>query len=586
MHQITCVGYCRVSTERQAGETFTSIADQEKAILELADRFGLEVGAWYRDEGVSGATAEQRPAFSEMLAYCQANPRPSRRPGLVLVLNDSRWGRFDDPEEAAYWRHHLRRLGWLVRYCEGDDVEDITFRSVIRSLGSAQASEYRRNIQRNARRGAKSTAEQGYWGREAPFGYRRMVAYPPGHERVLEIGALKAPNERVKLTPHPEEAKIVRWIFETYASGTISLGGLVEELRRRVPERKWSRTAVNHMLKNPAYVGDVRGGRRRAGGAEQLVTPIRSESEWYGKRDAHEPIVSRELFAAVGRRLKANKLRSPGPRTLYLLSGVMTCVYCESHFVGGGIGGRDRRTGKKKYIYRDTGGIERICPGRIGTVMRHLIDSAVVSTVANALKNAAVQRQIRAELGRVLHSAPAGYEAKEAALEEREAQLYARRERLVAAIADGTIERGEATSTLEKIRQDLQQVTADRARLQHVRQQFVTSKAEHERLVELALDFPRIAKHIEGPELRELVLPWIASATFDKAERVLSLGIRRVPAVGSFSLSSLPGQAGQEEGRPFRRRINLLQPGHEARAQRAREQILHEIAARSAEVAQ
>ena len=187
----------------------TSLEDQTQAIEGLAEKLGVTAGCWFRDAGASGATAEGRPAFMEMLGWCEQNSRPMDSPGHVLVLNDSRFGRFVEPEEATFWRHHLYRLGWIVRFCEGDEVEG-DFRSVVRAIGSVQATEYRRNLVANTRRGMKGAAEQGFWTREAPYGYRRQVVYPPDAGRVLEIGQLKAPNEKVKLAPHTEEARMVR----------------------------------------------------------------------------------------------------------------------------------------------------------------------------------------------------------------------------------------------------------------------------------------------------------------------------------------------------------------------------------------
>src|SRR2546423_507164 len=93
---VTCVGYVRVSTERQAGEDRTSIADQEAAIVALATRRGLAIGVWFRDEGASGGTAEGRPAFSELVESVEAHRRVAHSAGYVLALNDSRFGRFDN----------------------------------------------------------------------------------------------------------------------------------------------------------------------------------------------------------------------------------------------------------------------------------------------------------------------------------------------------------------------------------------------------------------------------------------------------------------------------------------------------------
>src|SRR5437868_5261521 len=86
-----CVGYVRVSTERQAGEVYSSRRDQQRAIEQLAARLGRTGAAWYRDEGASGATATRRPAFMELLAYCESHPRSPQALGFVLVLNDSRF---------------------------------------------------------------------------------------------------------------------------------------------------------------------------------------------------------------------------------------------------------------------------------------------------------------------------------------------------------------------------------------------------------------------------------------------------------------------------------------------------------------
>lgn len=397
--KVPCVGYLRVSTERQATEVHTSLADQQKAIAQLAEQLGTAVDRWFRDEGASGASVAARPAFRQLLDHCNAHPQPRRAPGLVLALNDSRWGRFPDPDEAAALRFQLKRQGWLVRLAEGDDIADAGFRHMVRAIGGAQASEYRKNIQRNARAGARGAAEQGFWTREAPFGYRRQVVYPADARRVLELGQLKAPNEKVRLTPHADEAVIVRWAFETYAAGDVSLGDLAKELQRRARRLRWSRPVVRMLLTNPAYQGDVVGGRRRADG---------EPSEQYGKRDAHDPLVPRLLWQAVQQRLGQNQKLGRAVRTTYLLTGLLSCPYCARHYAGGG-GGRSRdavKVREHRRFYRDTGGIEGVCPGRIGTVMRHLVDDAVVGTLAKTIGSAAVRRQIERAIDDALAAAP------------------------------------------------------------------------------------------------------------------------------------------------------------------------------------
>src|SRR5262249_28412822 len=140
---------------------------------------------------------------------CEASPRPANSPGYVVALNDSRWGRFANSEYATYWRVHLERSGWVLRFAEMDEIQDDAVRPILRAVAQSQASLYRKNLKANVLRGTRGQAEQGYWQAKAPFGYNRKVVYPPGRERVLANNVPKAGDEKIILTPNPDEAPIV-----------------------------------------------------------------------------------------------------------------------------------------------------------------------------------------------------------------------------------------------------------------------------------------------------------------------------------------------------------------------------------------
>lgn len=535
---IDCIGYIRVSTERQAGEVFTSLDDQRRAIEQLAARLGTHVGRWFADEGASGATVDGRPAFRDMLTSCLHHPRRATRPGYVLALNDSRFGRFPDPDEAAALRFRLKQHHWIVRFCESDEIEDPTFRTVVRALGSAQASEYRRALQRNTRRGMRGAAEQGFWTRREPLGYRRQVVYPPGRERVLAPGELKRPDEKVKLTPErSEEAPLVRWIFERYVAGAASLGSLVRDLEARAPMRAWSRRTVQAVLRNPVYVGDVVGGRRRGADAPAGL---------YGRDDAHEAIVSRELWTAAQARLAANRKATRAVTSSYALSGLIRCTHCGRFYTGGG--GSRQPHGASWKFYKCSGGVARLkpCPGRIGTVGRELLDAAVIRVLSQEIAKPAVARAIEMELDRQLARA-AGAPAEDAAHGRR--ALEQRRDRLVAAIAEGTLTQAEAARQLADVRARIAATEDARNAARFAARRSQTAQLERDRLLSLALDFPRVAASLRGSALRELVRPWLADATFDKTTRALTLVIQRVPHVQALQSFASPGQAVQEKGR-------------------------------------
>lgn len=569
---VRAIGYVRVSTERQAGETLTSLADQEAAIVALATRLGVTIGAWYRDEGASGATVEQRPAFRALLAACAAAPKPPRTHGYVLVLNDSRFGRFPDPDQAAHVRFQLKQSGWLVRFAESDDVEDPTFRPVIRALGAAQASEYRRQLQRNTRRGMTGAASQGFWTREAPYGYRRVVVYPSENARVLAVGQYKAPMEKVKLTPHEGEAAVVRWLFATYASGTVSLGDLVRAMQAKVPDRLWRRRQVHVILTNPTYTGDVVTGRRPAEDTERGIFQPRPAADWRVVPDAHPALVDRAHFADVQARLAANRGHARHSRAPYVLSGLVACATCDRPMTGGG--GRTRPSGGLYAFYKcsrddrpEALGYPS-CPGPMTTVSRPLLEVAVVGTIARELARPAMRARVVAAIDEALTRLASPDADERAALAAQIAGLEAKRDRLAAAIADGTLTRAEAATPLATVRADLARVQARQAHAKFAAQRVAVAAAERERLIALALDFPRQARTLVGAELRELIRPWLARATFDKASRLLTMHIRRVPAVGalgtpddggdSVPVSHSPGPTGR--GQVIVRRVDLSTP--------------------------
>lgn len=520
------LAYLRVSTERQAGETVTSLADQEKALTALGEKVGATVTQWFRDEGASGATVEARPAFSALLTHCRTHPRSGTAPGYVLVLNASRFGRFDDPDQAAALRYELRRAGWLVRFAESDDTEDTIARSVMRAVGDAQASEYRRNIIRNAARGKRGASELGFWTSREPFGYRRAVVHPLGRERVLAPGQRKASDEKVRLVPHDEEADVMRWAFERFGNGSMTMGQLVEQLQDRAPGRKWSRAVLRVMLTNPAYLGELVAGRRSGALWRQRIWRT-DPSSWLRIPDAHPPIVSPELFSSVQRRLALNPPRLRENRVDYKVTGIVTCATCGSPMIGGGTGGHFA-DGTRNRFYRCSAVGTGRCPGRIGNVSKHLLEDAMIGALAKELRHPTVRAAIKRATEETEQRPEQDRGRRQLSREIERAE--ARRDRLVAAIADGTMTAEEARTVLESTREAIARLRATSAEEQAIPTPDAAAIArERERVLALALDFPRVARLATGPQLRDLLEPFLAGATFDKNARALTLRVRSVP---------------------------------------------------------
>ena len=96
--------YVRMSTEHQQYST----NNQADKILEYAQRRNIEIVRTYADEGKSGLSLGGRASLQKLLSDVEAGLADF---SLVLVYDVSRWGRFQDADEAAFHEYKLRRKG-------------------------------------------------------------------------------------------------------------------------------------------------------------------------------------------------------------------------------------------------------------------------------------------------------------------------------------------------------------------------------------------------------------------------------------------------------------------------------------------
>src|SRR5437016_9052749 len=102
--------YVRMSTEHQQYST----SNQMDVIREYAKRRGLEIVKEYSDEGKSGLNIQGRDSLTQMIRDVQDG---LAQYSCILVYDVSRWGRFQDADESAYYEYTCRREGVLVHYC-------------------------------------------------------------------------------------------------------------------------------------------------------------------------------------------------------------------------------------------------------------------------------------------------------------------------------------------------------------------------------------------------------------------------------------------------------------------------------------
>lgn len=544
MDGMDTLGYVRVSTEQQATEDRTSLAEQERAISDRARQLGrvLTPDAIFRDPGASGATAEGRPGFMAMLAYCEAHPRSKHASGMILVLNDSRFGRFDDPEEATHWRFVLKREGWIVRFVEGDDIPDGIARNVMRLVGASQAGEYRANLRRTAKRASRAVAQEGRWNCEAPLGYRRLATRRDGAQRVLDIGQRKADDEIVRLTLGPDdEQAIVRRIFDAYATGEHSLYTLTLLLQREAPIRTWSTRSVRMILTNPTYTGDIVHGRRPMDedGTQRVA---RDPSAWTVTRDTHPAIVAHALYDAVQHRLAQHKRLTRAVHSPYVLTGLLRCA-CGMGYQGGG-GNPGPADDPGRWLFYRCRGADRTvgtCEPPLVTLNKRWVEGLVIERVATIATDPSTFAAIRDELAALIERERSGGPGRRDALARERDRLLAQRARLVDAIAHGTLDEREAATSLSEIRARLAAIELEVARATTATATHTKLTREMDALIARAAEFRTVAAHATPQSLRSLLAPWIHTLLVHRRERTLTIALNRVPEMGS-TLMDFNGQ--------------------------------------------
>jgi len=88
--------YVRMSTEHQQYST----ENQADKIREYAARRGIEIVRTYADAGKSGLRIDGRASLQKLIKDVEGGSADFT---IILVYDVSRWGRFQDADESAYY---------------------------------------------------------------------------------------------------------------------------------------------------------------------------------------------------------------------------------------------------------------------------------------------------------------------------------------------------------------------------------------------------------------------------------------------------------------------------------------------------
>ncbi|MCA9359937.1 recombinase family protein [Candidatus Kaiserbacteria bacterium] len=228
------IAYCRTSTENQKEEK--TIELQEKDITKFANRSGIEIAMWCKDEGVSGGL-EDRPALVEMMDAIESD---STIAGVVIYKLD-RLARDLYIQEGLI--RELSKMGKeIISTLEPDLASDDPFRKAFRQMLGVFAEFEKAMITLRMKNGRNNAVAKGFWHGGQVYGY-------------------DASNGRLVI--NKSEADIVRRIFHMKRYQRMNCSQIARTLNaENVPTKRtgsiWRPLTVKKMLANPIYKGQMR----------------------------------------------------------------------------------------------------------------------------------------------------------------------------------------------------------------------------------------------------------------------------------------------------------------------------------------
>lgn len=301
------VGYGRVSTEDQMKRY--SPAVQLEAYEKDRSRYNwIELPFMF--ESGSGTSIDERPVFREVLRMIQCGEVDA-----IWVIDPDRLCR---PNDLRLWVE-------IYEICIESDVKLVTpsrFYDLnvdddlfIYDVQGVLAKHNRKRLLQNMNRGKLAKAKDGRnAGGSAPDGY---LVDPKTGKYIVD----------------PDRGEYARLAWDLVYNHDYTLRNLVKEYEKRgirsKSGKKWSLTHFHDMFLNEEYLGKYIYGKtkftkdRRTGGIIRTKVP---QKDWIVVENAHESMVSQELFYGVQEKLRWRRKRLN--HNTHMLTAIGTCYLC------------------------------------------------------------------------------------------------------------------------------------------------------------------------------------------------------------------------------------------------------------------
>ena len=472
--QLRVAAYCRVSTDQE--EQLTSY---EAQVAYYTDKIMTNpewtMAGIFADEGITGTSAKKRPEFLRMIRMCKRG-----KIDVILTKSISRFAR--NTVDCLNYIRELKELGIAVIF-EKENINTMKADSeiIITMLGGFAQAESE-SISQNVRWGKRQSFKSG----KVAFQYSRIYGYERGEDN----------RPRVV----PEQAAVVKWIFESYLAGmsvaSIKLMLEAEGIPAAGGKPKWSEGALQYLLRNEKYCGDALLQKTYIENCiSKKIKKNNGELPKYLVKDHHEAIISRSLFelvqAEIARRAGKRKVSDKTSKTQqskysshYALTELLVCGDCGTAY---------RRVtwakrGKKKVVWRCISRLDygtKYCKNS-PTIDEEALHAAVLAAINTTMENREQLISILKSNLEITLSEKNGEEVNPILLENRICELQKTMMDLVAV----TIKAGNTGSYDEKFKAISDEIMSLRKTLE-------LHKAQHNGPDALALQIEDLCKALQ-----------------------------------------------------------------------------------------
>jgi site-specific DNA recombinase len=356
MTEKTAIIYARVSVQKDDDDL--PIQSQIDGAEKKAAALGARVLRVFVDNGISGRT-DKRADFLDAFVYCEIH-----RPNYFIVWSSSRFAR--SKALAVMYKGKLLEIGVNLVYVtmdlDTDTIGGFILDGVMELFDEAQA----RQVSIDTRRSMAKVARDGFWiGGRPPFGYMPVIS--------------DKDEKRKKLIPNPDEAVIVREIFDLKSEKKMGSRSIAYSLNHRGYTHRgtsWTKNTICHILGTQAVIGKTVFGRRSKG--RKGKKPF-SECTIV---DSHEPIITAEQWNKVQEQLKFDAHNTDTDRATshFLFTGLMRCGDCGALCRTESASGRSKR-----YHYYNCRGAAEQKKHRPRRMPAHSVDQWLIEEIVEKM---------------------------------------------------------------------------------------------------------------------------------------------------------------------------------------------------------